>query len=279
VIYALASGQFLARALSQSRDTVPVGSLLVAHAADVLDPGNLTLNALQIAYGGKNITGADQLAPLLSLAGVRLDVPKYSSDDYGTVSTSAPPSAITQDFHDDQLGGIIGQDNVDFLEALKVLWSTNVAQLGYLTDYQLGRVQLLLDAGIIVVPASPAYLGNLGYATELRTVPPQFVAAWDKVVAIFKSAVDAYNAKNFATAVSEAKAAALRADLWNDVYAAVEFAHELPAEAVKGAVDVGGQVAGALGWKNILLLGGLALLILLGPALLGAVASRTVRSA
>ncbi len=254
--YDAASKLVLTAAAAAGDESYVLGTLLAAHAIDVLDPDQLGVSGSRFTYKGAALLTLDPVAAALGVPGVRLVTPVMVQTS-GTVDPAHPSKGITSNFHNADIGAEIGSRNVAFLDELAALWVDKIAPAGAVTDYQLGRVLLLLRCGILVIPSNQATLSNYHYPVAMQTIGggANARAAWDLIATQFKLVMKTYLAKNLEDAAAQAKSAAFWASVADVAYASVEAVRDLPANAVVGAGKVGWFALSNLGGANLAILG------------------------
>jgi len=246
--YAAAFASVSAARLARGIPDIQVGILVAVRAASAL---GVPVTARGTAFAPIDAAFVLAKSEYFSVPGVRLREPIAAGT--GMVLLSSPGPAAREGFAAELGKGILGADNLDFFAKLEKLWD-KAGRSGIIDVASLAKVHLAVRSGLVALPIAGG------------THP-----AWPGFVALAAPVWAAYVQGALATATALAEDASRAADFWAAVEAGVTAIRDAPVTLVTGGVSFAGRVIGGLGAKNLLLFGGIGLVLAawrFGPALL-----------
>lgn len=243
--------------------TVSLNQLLLMRAVDAIAPDSLQVSGSNVVAGGKIITGPTAtLAEAAQVPGVRFVALVADAGLSFRVSTAPPPSRFLRSFSLSEVRSDIGPLNWRFIQGMIDLYGSRLKQSGLFTDRQISAMIGLANAGVVAIPSTPTRILGVNARHPQNLLEPagldaQRRSAWYKICEAFAAAYALYlkgAIEEAAEAVEEANATA---EFWEAVEGVVTEIRDAPANLVVGT---GKALFSAIGWKNWLLIGGVAII-------------------
>lgn len=255
--YVTAVAEMVAQRRAIGETGVTAGTLLLARLADTIDPTAVDAVNGNFRFRAKRIDIAQQLYVALNVPGVRFREPFHLETPGELQLTKLGPYAGRFTIAD--LSGYQDPAALEIGRQLDRLWDQKLRPAGFFTPAQVEQARAAIAVGFLAFPIS-----QKAYAATFASLPPALQAPvmetparqsqWELVCELFAEAVKAYNAKNMAVAKAQLAAAEAWTGWTELAYVAVEAVRDLPFTVVGG-------VLGALGTKNLILLGVVGLVV------------------